>query len=141
MAHSRRFKIVTGTVSVAMALGVGTAIASDDGASTDDIDLDEVVGIHEVAPAVFAPTDFVFNAQDLDGDDSLASPFDSVDDSVDSQDSPDSPDDSPDDSPESPDDSPDDSPESPDDSPDDTPDSPDDSPDSPDDSPDSNDSP
>ena len=103
MELSRRFKLVSGTVSVAMALGVGAAVAGESSAP-EDIQLKDEVAITEVA----APVPFDLGAITLDdANDSFASPFDesvasvdvddvdSVDvddvDSVDSADSNDSP--------------------------------------------------
>ena len=127
LAHSRKFKIVTGSVTVALALGAGTALAN--GGTDDDVDLEDVVPISEVKGPADQPLDVTLVAELLDEQDSTASPFDTPEETVDESldESIDTPDDSPeslDDSPESPDDSPD--------SPDDSPESPDDSPDSPD---------
>jgi hypothetical protein len=149
---SRRFKVVAGSVSVAVALGAGTSIAAvDSGTDVDDrLALDDVVPVSEVgsAPVTVDVSVAEFLAS-LD-EDSYASPFDE-DEALSAQETPESPDDSPQsvESTESPDDSPqsvestespDDSPqsvestESPDDSPESV-ESPDESAESPDDSP------
>ena len=72
MELSRRFKLVSGTVSVAMALGVGAAVAAESSAP-EDIQLKDEVAITEVA----LPAAFDLGAVKLDdANDSFASPFD-----------------------------------------------------------------
>jgi len=157
MAISRRWKLISGTTGVAVALSAGAAFAAD-GGSSDEVVLDDVKEISDIVATT--STTFIESPEPMVIlDDSVATPFDdevvapvadesieSPDESIDTVDSPDSVD-SPDQSMDSPDsvDSPDQSMDSPDsvDSPDQSMDSPDsvDSPDQSMDSPDSVDSP
>ncbi len=98
MEFSTRFKVMTGAVSMAVALGGGAAVAAN-GDPSPDIDLDDVVTLEEVEKPTAVGIGQSVSLVDPDGD-SLSTPFDSVDspdtpeseDSVDSPDSPDSPD-------------------------------------------------
>ncbi len=122
MELSTRFKVVTGTVSVAVALGAAGALAAN-GEQENEIPLDDVVGLEEVTTTSTTVPSLadISNLVEEEGD-SLSSPFDdpeSVDTvlaeesngdddqapTVDNTDSPQSPDsaDSPDDSSDSPD--------------------------------------
>jgi hypothetical protein len=82
MARSKKFKIVSGTVSVAMALSAGAALASERSAPEPDIQLDDVVAITDIEPPAPFSVDPVVTVDDI-GDsnvgDSLASPFDTND--------------------------------------------------------------
>ena len=74
-----KFKVVAGSVSVAVALGAGTAIA---GADSDDqtdstVDLDDVVQVSEVGSSAILTVDAsVAQALEALDEDSFASPFD-----------------------------------------------------------------
>ena len=74
-----RFKVVAGSVSVAVALGAGTAIAGADSDTQNDpsVDLNDVVQVSEVQPAAAITIDAsVAQALEAMDEDSVASPFD-----------------------------------------------------------------
>ena len=74
-----KFKVVAGSVSVAVALGAGTAIAGadSDGQTDSSVDLNDVVQVSDVQPAAPMTIDAsVAQALEALDEDSVASPFD-----------------------------------------------------------------
>jgi hypothetical protein len=110
MAVPRRWKLVSGSVGVAVALGAGAAVAAE-GGSSGDLALDDVKKIHDVVTTT--STTFIQSPEPIVVmDESVSTPFDDEvaapadDESIDSPD--DSPNDIDDESIDSPDDSPND---------------------------------
>jgi len=104
MAVPRRWKLVSGSVGVAVALGAGAAIAAE-GGNSGELALDDVKKIHDVVTTT--STTFIQSPEPIVAmDESVSTPFDDAapadDESIDS------PDDTNDESIDSPDDSPDD---------------------------------
>jgi hypothetical protein len=102
MAISRRWKLISGTTGVAVALSAGAALAAD-GGSSDDVVLDDVKEVSDIVATT--STTFVEHPEPVVIlDDSIVTPFDdeivapvpdgsvdSPDQSIDSPDSVDSP--------------------------------------------------
>ena len=92
MSYSNKFKLVSGSVGVAVALSAGAALASDRSAAEPEIELDDIVAITEVDPPALSSLEsldavlVVDTFPDSEPGDSLASPFD-VDESADEADS------------------------------------------------------
>ncbi len=75
MTPSRPIKLVAGTVTAAIALSAGAALASDSG--DPEPDLKDVVLIRDIDPPEWSPASLVFDQSDID--DSIASPFETAD--------------------------------------------------------------
>jgi hypothetical protein len=79
MTPSKPIKLVAGTLTAAIALSAGAALASDSG--DPEPDLKDVVLIRDIDPPEWTPASFTLTQ--ADADDSIASPFESADESPD----------------------------------------------------------
>lgn len=81
MPVTRKWKVVSGGLTMAVALGAGAAVASEGGSSEEVPELDDVVTFQDVKPPSTTVAAGITTFATQDEENSLASPFDGGDDS------------------------------------------------------------